>query len=357
MVTPAFHRLALLLVLGSFPAFCRAAGAGRQSERSDLSDQQFAAALIDGMRAARASLRYGSATYEDTLARFTEGVETSSLTETVSVKWKGDNLWFRRVIKMPNGEPSLEPAQVCIRTAKDIFINGDSGMSQRAPWDYPDLSPIAFDPRILGAFDALTPERTVANTLFSPNRIEARLVQRNVVVDERDASYVRFDYNSGSDHHFFIGNITGFPVYRHWVYNEDEVLKSEYDTGAVLPRLVTRYRHHDRAGKRSLLRTVRQLALDIDTPVEDEAFELKNLDMDIGEDMVDVEAQRLLGYWDGSQLVGRRHEAFNNAAALGAVAPPETGLNWLRWTAAMLAIGAATGWAVYRWFIRPRITL
>ena len=142
-------------------AACVRGGTCDAVEAEGLSDQQFAAALIDGMRAARASLRYGTATYEDTLARFTEGVETSSLTETVSVKWKGDNLWFRRVIKMPNGEPSLEPAQVCIRTAEDIFINDDSGMSERSHWANQEMSPVAFDPRLLGAYGDLNPRRSL----------------------------------------------------------------------------------------------------------------------------------------------------------------------------------------------------
>ena len=348
MVTPAFHRLALLLVLGSFPAFCRAAGAGGQSDRSDLSDQQFAVALIDGMRAARASLRYGSATYEDTLARFTEGVETSSLTETVSVKWKGDNLWFRRVIKMPNGEPSLEPAQVCIRTAKDIFINDDSGMSERFNWENDNLTPAAFDPRILGVYGYLAPQKTLQNTLSHPRRVDPQLMQREVMVEGQRASYIRFDYDTGMDHHFYIGNTVGFPVYRHWFLNEQNIWKCDYNDGEPLPHFVTHHHNLDREGKMWLFRTIQQLDLDADTPVDDSTFDLKNLDMDIGEDMVDVEAMLAMGYWDGSQLVGRRHEAFQNASASGVLNPPVAAINWPRWISIIIALAAAAGWIMYR---------
>ena len=167
-------------------------------------------------------------------------------------------------------------------------------------------------------------------------------------MDGQQASYVRFDFNTGADHHFYIGNCAGFPVYRHWVYNKENLWKSEYDAGAVLPKLVTHHQNLDREGKKWLFRTIQQLELDTDIPVDDSTFDLKNLDMDVGEDMVDVEAMLAMGYWDGSRLVGQRHEAFQNASASGVFNPPVAAINWPRWICVIIALAAATGWFMYR---------
>ena len=80
--------------------------------------------------------------------------------------------------------------------------------------------------------------------------------------------------------------------------------------------------------RRDVRRTYEWVSLDTSVTPPEETFGLKGLEIPVGEMVTDERINRLLGYWNGSEIVKNRSDAVKQAAAVEADGNRPRTMNW-----------------------------
>ena len=312
------------------------------------SNNDIAVAIIEAMRSARMPLTFGSAVYKESYVRVTKGVEVRGHGRH-AIKWDGEKLWSRWIPDEGYNDPGI--ARVTIRNGDELWVKDETSDASRDSLSRAlhadQVFSVAFDPRILGVKIMNRPWYTVDHVFYNPTRTDPKLIGSGEEFGFSDSYYIRWDLESGSDHHFVIGRAAPFPVHQHWVYGRDNMVQSTYGDDHPLPTVTEVITRNPRT-ETTLIKTWELDSLDTQTPIPEEIFEMANLEMPIGHDMTDYETKMGMGFWDGTKLVDRRTEAFVNASAQGVFEAPEA-----RWRSAVRSVALAiTALAAITWIAR-----
>ncbi|WDQ17876.1 hypothetical protein [Rhodopirellula sp. P2] len=322
-------------------------------------DDAFAAQLIDGMRGTRQSLHRGHLVYsvafevqvgqqeseseQEKLSGFEDMFQTkvSRTSGEISIRWNGSRVWSHYQAMKEDGE---QVEEWCIRTSTDTFVNRDPKHATRTNPEDLERAGFAIDPRVLGVCIGPASYDTVERTLFNPGRAKPMLVKKDVLVDGRISHHVRWDMEGITEQHFCISESSEFPVYRHWGLGGKYEVTSWYDEDDCLPtRTWTRTPLGE--GRVQVVRMERTES-NFGIEVPDSTFLLSNLGLGIGQEVVDYESQKRLGYWDGVHLVKRQGNAYSQASARGAFEVDHRSIFGRWWICILLGVLAVVSWVV-----------
>ena len=330
--------------IAMLPSIARQACSDDSPQRGD----QLAAAVIDGMRSTRMPYTSGSAVYEESYVAIRGGTESTGHGRH-AVKWDGDKLWARWIPDEGYNDPGV--ARVTIRNGDELWVKDETSGASRDSLSRAlhadEVLSTAFDPRITGAYVMYRPWYTPEYVFYNPTRIEPKMMGGGEEFGYAESYYIRWNLESGSDHHFIIGRDAPYAIHCHWVYGQHYMVRSTYGPDHALPIVTEQITKNERT-KSDRITTLELMSLDTQTPIPEEIFEMANLEMPIGHDMTDYETKMGMGFWDGTKLVDRRTEAFVNASAQGVFEAPEA-----RWRSAVRSVALAiTALAAITWIAR-----
>ena len=266
--------------------------------------------VVESFRQSRLSIENGEVIYN--VSRFSSGRE-KDLGE-LKIEWSGDR--FRAIWQYSDQSAGNEPVRaVCVRNYQNILTNdGDVGL--KSSIQGASTSTLGFDPRLLGATGANSPEKLASQRLLNlfsvepPSTVDVSLSDAAISLRSGTPSgrVIICDFERSEPHRLLMYQY--IPTFQ-W--------RSTYSSDDVLPTTVEKWQRPGPSGDYTLESRYAVKSIHLDHEPAESAFEYTGMLLSIGTPVLDATgggkgaSKPILGYWNGFELVPDQQEAYRTA--------------------------------------------